>query len=144
MKEDINNETLTGIIERLYQVKNKGYNVEITQPKRSTLQNSALHLYFTIISTELTNLGITFNYSGIKGQNYEMPYTSEIVKNFIWKPIQIALFDFESTTKLTTNNINTIVDVITKFFAEKGIQIIFPSIASFMLKETVKNAKQHI
>lgn len=103
------------------------FEIEISKKKRTNKQNRALHKFFILIATELNNLGITFQYKGIKGFEFEIPYTAEIVKNFIWRPIQIALYKFESTTKLTTDKINTIYDIINKYFCEKGIYIEFPN-----------------
>tara|TARA_R100000541_G_scaffold26713_1_gene36080 strand:+ start:54 stop:515 length:462 start_codon:yes stop_codon:yes gene_type:complete len=94
--------------------------------KRTDQQNRSLHLFFTIISRELNELGLEYIYFGLKGTEIHLMYTPELVKNFFWKPIQIALFDFESTTKLTTEQINKISDVIIKFFAEKEVLIEFP------------------
>lgn len=114
----------------------KGYKVEAKRimDTRTARQNSALHLYFTFISNELNDLGIEFQHTGITGNTFELRYTPELVKNFIWRPIQISMFDFESTTKLNTEQMNGIIDVITKFFAEKGIVIEFPSIESLINK----------
>ncbi len=142
MKDTITSENITSIVTKLYATPlNKGYTIDITPPKRSNLQNSALHLYFTIISRELTNLGITHDYKGISGKQFEIPYTSELVKNFIWRPIQLALFEKKSTTKLTTKEINEIVDVLIKFFAEKGIQISFPNIQDLLHKKDYEDGK---
>jgi hypothetical protein len=112
----------------------KGAFIELKEVKRtrSNRQNRALHLYFTFISDELTNLGATFCYEGVKGSTIEIPYTSEIVKDFFWRPIQKQLFDTDSTTKLTTDQINTIIDVVNKFFATKGVVISFPSYESLI------------
>ena len=94
---------------------------------RSTKQNSALHLLFTIISSQLNEMGMEFKYLGLKGNVLEMRYTPELVKNHIWRPIQETLFDIKSTTKINTTQINEIMDVLIKFFAERGIVIEFPS-----------------
>lgn len=108
--------------------------VEIKEIKktRSTRQNSALHLYFTLISNELNEMGAEFNYTGLKGMAISTRYTPDIVKDFFWRPIQETLYKFKSTTKLTTEQINEIVDVISKFFAEKGVNLEFPSIESLI------------
>lgn len=105
----------------------------LREKKRTSIQNRALHLYFTFISNELNNLGLEFNYTGLVIENLSSVYTPHIVKEFIWKPIQIALFNKNSTTKLNTKEINEIIDVITKFFGDRGISVQFPSI------ETLKN-----
>jgi len=112
-----------------YYVQNKK-KVDLTQKKdtRTSIQNRALHLYFNFISEELNNLGLEFHYQGLNIIEITTPYTPEIVKNFFWRPIQIALFDIESTTKINTHQINQIIDVITKFFGDKGVMVEFPSI----------------
>ena len=40
----------------------------------------------------------------------------------------MALFDIESTKNINTIQINEIVDVISKFFGERGVIIEFPSV----------------
>ena len=114
----------------------KGYKVDAKRimDNRTTRQNSALHLYFTFISDELNEMGIQYQYTGISGNTFELRYTTDLVKEFIWRPIQIALFKIESTTKINTEQINDIIDVITNFFADKGIVIEFPSIEHLIEK----------
>ena len=108
----------------------KGAEVELKHLKntRTLQQNKSLHLFFTMITEQLNELGIEYRYFGLKGQELELMYTPELVKLFFWKPIQVALFDFESTTKLTTEQMNKIIDVIVKFFGDKGVVLEFPNI----------------
>ena len=114
----------------------KGHKVELkrVKDKRSDQQNRSLHLFFTIISDHLNEIGQEYVYFGLKGKEISLPYTPELVKNFFWKPIQKALFETDSTTKLTTTQIDRIVDVITKFFGDKGVLIEFPSLESLEKK----------
>lgn len=56
-----------------------------------------------------------------------MQWTGELFKQMTWKPIQEAMFGTTSTTKLKTDKIDKIFEVINKFFAERGIDITFPS-----------------
>jgi len=102
---------------------------ELKQKKntRSLRQNSALHLLFTIISDQLNEMGVEFQYTGLKGQPLSLMHTPNIVKEYIWRRIQISMFNIESTTKINTDQINQIVDVLAKYFGEKGIVIEFPS-----------------
>lgn len=114
-----------------------GHKIELKQltRKRSLNQNRALHLLFTNISDQLNELGETFIYRGWKGEEMEMSFTPELIKNSLWRPIQRTLFNIESTTDLDTKMINQILDIITKFFAEKGIPIVFPSQFELYLKQ---------
>lgn len=95
--------------------------------KRSSQQNKSLHVLFQNISFELNRLGMEFTYNGIKGIEIQTTYTPEIVKEFLWKPLQNALLKKESTTKLTTQDINMIFEILGKYFSEKGVVIDFPS-----------------
>ena len=94
---------------------------------RSSQQNRALHKFFIIISNELNDLGMEFHYYGVKGQELTTRYTADIVKNHFWRPIQKTLFNIESTKKINTKQMNEIIDVVVKFFAEQGLYIEFPN-----------------
>ena len=111
----------------------KGFRVELKHLKnsRTVKQNASLHKFFMIISDELNELGMEYIYFGLKGAEISLRYTPDLVKMFFWKPIQVALFDFDSTTKLTTEQMNQIIDVIVKFFGDKGIIVEFPSEESY-------------
>jgi hypothetical protein len=104
--------------------------IELTARKvsRTTKQNSALHQFFTFISDELNDMGLEFAYQGIKGMEMYLRYTPELVKDFIWRPIQIALFEIQSTKDLDTKQMNDIIDILIKYFGERGIEIAFPCI----------------
>lgn len=102
--------------------------------KRSSKQNRALHKLFTIMSEQLNEMGLEFQYCGVKGSMLSTRYTPEVVKNYFWRPIQMALFDIESTKHINTIQINEIVDVIAKFFGERGVIIEFPSVEMLMNK----------
>jgi hypothetical protein len=101
--------------------------------KRTSNQNRSLHLYFTMISEQLNDLSLDFKYTGLKGMELSMRHTPEIVKTFIFKPIMMAMFDIESTTKINTQQINEVLDVLTNYFAGLGVVIEFPS------KESLNN-----
>lgn len=112
---------------------------EKVKKTRSSQQNRALHLFFKMIAENLNKEGITFVYRGLKGQELETQYTEHLVKEMIWRPIQVTLFKVESTTKLDTTMINKILDVLVNFFANKGVQISFPSRFDLMVKEMEEN-----
>ena len=105
--------------------------IELKQIKktRSNLQNRALYLFFRLISDELNNIGLTFSYTGLKGSEMELRYTPDLVKSTIWKPIQKTLYNTHSTKELTTSQLNKISETIIKFFADKGISLIFPNMS---------------
>lgn len=96
---------------------------------RTSLQNRALHLFFRFIAENLNEF-TSFHYKGLT-QDFEISYTESIVKEYIWRPLQVALFGKTSTTKLTTQDINTMIDIFNKFFSEKGINLTFPCWESY-------------
>ncbi len=101
---------------------------------RTNQQNRALHLFFTILSEQMNEMGMEYTFFGIKGTQITMPYTPAIIKEFIWRQIQMALFGIESTTKINTEQINAILDVLTKHFGEMGIEVSFPNKFELYLK----------
>lgn len=115
--------------------------IEKKSKSRTSQQNRALHLFFTFVADELNNLGIHFVYKGLKGHDIETEWTPLTFKEFTWKPIQKTLFGTETTTKLTTSQINKIVDVIINFFGEKGIEISFPNSFDYYLKFYEENTR---
>lgn len=100
--------------------------------KRTITQNNALHLYFKMISDELNELGLEFCYTGLKGLDLSVPYTPFIFKDLFWKPVQKTLFNINSTTELTTVQIDTMINIFNKFFSERGIVLDFPSIENLI------------
>jgi len=115
--------------------------VEIKEVKktRTGLQNSALHLFYTQLASQMSELGMTFHYTGLKGSDFELPWTAELVKNFIWRPIQKTLFNVESTTKINTKQINEILDILVKHFGNMGVPVSFPSKFNKYLEQIGKN-----
>lgn len=111
---------------------NKLIELKEIKKTRSNQQNRALHLFFTYISDELNELGMEFTYVGLNTPEISTMYTPELVKNFVWRPIQMALFNIESTTKLNTEQMNQIIDVITKFLGDKGVYIEFPNVETLL------------
>lgn len=98
------------------------------QHTRSNLQNDSLHLYCELISKALNDAGYSYSIVSIlTGEVMEIPFTMLIIKESLWRAIQIASFDIKSTTKLTSRMINAIIDIITDFLAQKGIRVDFPN-----------------
>ena len=114
----------------------KGARIEIKEIKRtrSWLQNRALHLLFEQVAQELNGLGIPFVYHGMSGTEYETEWTGELFKQFTWKPIQLAMYGTNSTTKLTSVQIDKIFQSINKFFADRGVEVSFPNKFDYYLK----------
>jgi len=105
--------------------------VEKRKCKRTLQQNKAMHKYFSMITEELNNSGITLNIllDKIEKNGVETMATPTLIKEILWRKIQIAMFDKISTKQLfKTGEIEKIVDVINKLLSEIGIEYVpFPS-----------------
>ncbi len=57
----------------------------------------------------------------------EIPWTEEMVKTHIWKTVQSVMFEKDSTTKLTTKEVNEVYAVVDRHLSEKtGVHVEFP------------------
>ena len=108
----------------------KGHVIEqrYIRKTRTNLENRALHLYYRLIANSLLEVGYNFIYTNpITGEMIEVPYTAELVKEYIWKPLQETMFKIESTTKLETHMINAILTVLTPWLANINKLVKFPN-----------------
>lgn len=101
---------------------------------RTTQQNKALHKYLGDLSNALEEAGIDQAMFIEKLNGWTIPITPEFLK-LIWKIKQEKMFQHESTTKLTTSEINRIYDVINKFTSQEfGVSEAFPSMEQILIK----------
>lgn len=92
---------------------------------RSKKQNRALHLYLTLLSTELNLKGFDMK----KIIKTDISWTPYSAKENLWKPIQKAMFGKKSTVQLNTFEINEIYDNLNRTIIELTtgeVQIPFP------------------
>lgn len=135
---------------RIFGLREKGFNIindpighfkldETMEPikkekPRTVTQNSALHLYFTQLADELNNAGLDMRKT-LK-PTIDIPWSGESIKEYLWRPIMKAQLGKESTTKLTTKEIDQVFDTINRHLGEKfGLTISFPSIESLMFDQ---------
>jgi len=91
---------------------------------RTGKQNAALHVFLRLLSQELNAKGYsvqTFFKEGV-----EVPFSPEVVKENIWRPIQVAVSGQESSTDLTTTQIQEVYENVNRALSNKGIHIPFP------------------
>lgn len=95
--------------------------------QRTPKQNNALHLFFTLLADELNNAGLDMR--TVLKPGIDIPWSPETVKKHLWKPIQKALLEKESTTELTTTEVNKVEEVLMRHLGERfGVFVNFPSI----------------
>lgn len=104
--------------------------------KRTSQQNRALHKYLGMLADRFNDAGLDMK--KVLKPEVNIMWTTENAKEYIWRPLQIALFNKKSTTDLTTKEVTQVYETINRHVAEKfGITEPFPSIEELML-ETLK------
>lgn len=102
--------------------------------QRTPAQNRALHKYFTMLADEMNAAGL--DQRTVLKPEIDIPWTTESVKEQIWRPLQKIQLGKDSTTELSTTDIDKILDTITKHLGEKfGFVVEFPSIEALINKE---------
>jgi len=97
------------------------------QPKKRTnVQNNSIHLYLDLLSKELNNAG--YDMKKVLKPEVDIPWSTTLAKEYLWKPIQEALLRKKSTTELETSEVSQVYEVLNRHLGEKlGIHVEFPS-----------------
>lgn len=94
--------------------------------QRTSQQNRSLHKLFTLYADELNAAG--WDMRKTLKEQVEISWTPEMVKNHLWRPIQEVMLEKESTTELTTKEIDKVYDVLNRHLGETtGVTVVFPS-----------------
>ena len=95
---------------------------------RTTLQNAAIHVYLKLLSSAMCEQGIdTLKLMEDTSHKSSLYPTKELLKEIMWRRIMKAMFDVDSTKKLSTIQVNKVYERIAQFVAENyGISIEFP------------------
>lgn len=103
---------------------------------RTEAQNKALHLYFTQLAELLNDSGLDIR--KVLKPTINIPWSTETIKEFLWKPVMNVQLGKKSTTEMTTKDISAVYDTINKHIGEKfGLHIDFPSMESLINKSRV-------
>lgn len=101
-------------------------NTEKVEKQRTIQQNKALHKWFTLLSDHLNELGLDMRV--VMKPEWKIWWTGEAVKENMFKPLMKAMYGIESTTELSTAQINKVYEQIMQVIGERyGINIPFPS-----------------
>ena len=92
---------------------------------RTSRQQAALEVWCGNVAQLFNESGITREVRSpvYKGGAIESEWKKHTVKDDIWRTMQMALTDKESTTEATTVDIATVYDALVLAFANKGIQL---------------------
>lgn len=94
--------------------------------QRTLQQNRSLHLYFTLLAEELNQAG--YDMKRTLKPSVDIPWTPENVKEYLWRPLQQAYLNKESTTELTSDQIDKVYEVLNRHLGETtGVSVSFPS-----------------
>lgn len=97
-----------------------------TLKQRTHSQNRAMHLFFQLLSDELNTQGIDMK--AFLKPSWDIWWTPEALKSNVWKPLQKAMFQKESTADLDWSEVSDVYDQLMKIIGEKyGISVDFPS-----------------
>jgi hypothetical protein len=100
----------------------------IKDTTRSDRQNNAMHLWFRQIAIELNDAGYWVRHPF-------RPFTEVLVKEMLYKPTAKAMFDKDTTTRLTPAELSEASEVLVRWLSEhKGIYVPFPQ----QLKDELK------
>ena len=112
--------------------------MKFEQNKRTIQQNKALHLWFTLLAEELNNAGLDMRKT-LKSE-VEIPWSPQTIKEYLWRPVQIAQLQKQSTTELNTDEIDKVWKTLNRHISEKfGLYIPFPSIEQLIEYDTQRN-----
>lgn len=103
--------------------KNKYLEVEFRRKakQRTLTQNRALHLFCQWLADTLNDAGLDMRKT--LRDDVEVPWTQASVKEYLWRPIQLAMTDKQSTTEITTVEPTDIHAVLSRHLGQRlGIQ----------------------
>ena len=95
--------------------------------KRTILQNKAIHKYCALLAKQFNDGGLDMM-AVLKEKSVPVSWTMGSVKDVIWRPIQQAMFQTESTTKLETDQVSRVYEQIARHISTNfDIDQPFPS-----------------
>jgi hypothetical protein len=89
-----------------------------------------MHTWFSLIADTLNEAGLDQRIV-LQAYKLDVPWSAEVIKETMWRRVQTAMYGKRSTTKLTTDEVTKIYDVINKFLGDNfKVHIPFPSVSS--------------
>ena len=93
--------------------------------QRSLKQNNSIYRYQSELSKAFNEAGFTV--AQTLSQPLDMSWSPVLIKELIWRRVQMALTGKESSTKLITTEVSQVYEEINHYTATKGIHVPFPS-----------------
>ena len=76
-----------------------------------------MHLWFQFVASTLNEAGLDMK--KVLKPEVDIPWTKKAVKEYLWRPIQKAMLLKESTTELTTKDLDKVVEVLNRHLGQK-------------------------
>ncbi len=113
------------LLEYIERHKNEQIVFQIKRPQRTTQQNRGLYAFFNDVADQLSAAG--HDMKTILKDGVAIEPTPELIKKYMWMPVQEALLGKgESTTQLTTKEVNVVYEQLSRLLASKyGINVRF-------------------
>ena len=93
---------------------------------RTSTQNNALHVYCRLLSEKLNESGLDMK--KVIKQEVDIPWSTSLVKEYLWKPVQTVVTGDESTAKVASEDYHKVYSVLSRHLSEKfGVHVEFPS-----------------
>jgi hypothetical protein len=94
--------------------------------QRTSQQNRAMHKFYSMLADALNSSGLDARKT-LKPE-IAIPWSETMVKELLWRPIQNAMFDKESTTELDTAQVSAVYEVLSRHLGERfGLHVPFPT-----------------
>ena len=95
--------------------------------KRTLLQNKSIHKYCSLLADAFNAAGLDM-LAVLKVKRVSVSWTMQSCKDVLWRPIQLAMFNKESTTALETDEVSKVYEQLARHLAENfNIDQSFPS-----------------
>lgn len=85
--------------------------------KRTFLQNKSIHKYCALLAEAFNDAGLDM-LAVLKVKKVSVSWTMQSVKDVLWRPIQVAMFDKESTTQLETHEVSQVYEQLARHLSE--------------------------
>ena len=95
--------------------------------QRTGQQQKAIEVFCNALAETLNDHGFEMK-AVMAVKTADVPWNQERVKDLLWRPIQEAMFNETSTTKLETDQVSKVHEVLNRHIAQNfGISISFPT-----------------
>jgi len=86
--------------------------------KRTALQNKSIHKYCSLLAEQFNDAGLDMQ-AVLERKSVPVSWTMDSVKDVIWRPIQLAMYQKESTTQLEKKEVSKIYEQIARHLSEQ-------------------------